>query len=79
MKRQQHVQETILNNAIKLKQLARTNIDKTQDILTSIIQAARHEYDLLQQVNRFRSFEMPTPALSIRFVHYRKPFKQSYE
>lgn len=50
MKYQQYVQETILNNAMKLKHLARTNMDKTQDILTSVIQAARHEYDLLKQV-----------------------------
>ncbi|CAF3971735.1 unnamed protein product [Rotaria magnacalcarata] len=50
MKYQQYVQETILSNAVKLKHLARTNMDKTQDILTSVIQAARHEYDLLKQV-----------------------------
>ncbi|CAF5222862.1 unnamed protein product, partial [Rotaria magnacalcarata] len=49
MKYQQYVQETILSNAVKLKHLARTNMDKTQDILTSVIQAARHEYDLLKQ------------------------------
>jgi organic radical activating enzyme len=53
IKHQQYIQETILNNAIKLKQIARTNIDKTQDILTNIIQAARHEYDLLKQVKYF--------------------------
>ncbi|CAF2151200.1 unnamed protein product [Rotaria magnacalcarata] len=50
MKYQQYVQETILSNAVKLKHLARTNMDKTQDILTSVIQAARHEYDLLKQI-----------------------------
>ncbi|CAF4947057.1 unnamed protein product, partial [Rotaria socialis] len=50
MKYQQYVQEIILSNAMKLKHLARTNMDKTQDILTSVIQAARHEYDLLKQV-----------------------------
>jgi hypothetical protein len=50
MKHQQYIQETILNNALKLKQLTRINIDKTQDILTNVIQAARHEYDLLKQV-----------------------------
>lgn len=50
IKHQQYIQENILNNAIKLKKLARTNIDKTQDILTNVIQAAKHEYDLLKQV-----------------------------
>ncbi|CAF3677177.1 unnamed protein product [Rotaria sordida] len=50
IKYQQYIQEIILNNAIKLKQLARTNIDKTQDILNNVIQAARHEYDLLKQI-----------------------------
>jgi len=53
MKHQQYIQETILNNAIKLKQLTRINIDKTQDILTNVIQTARHEYDLLKQVKYF--------------------------
>lgn len=48
--RQQTTQETIVRNAMELKQLARANMDKTQDILTSVIQAARHEYDLLKQV-----------------------------
>ncbi|CAF4505942.1 unnamed protein product [Rotaria sp. Silwood1] len=50
IKYQQYIQETIVNNAIKLKQLARTNMDKTQDILNNVIQAARHEYDLLKQI-----------------------------
>lgn len=50
IKYQQYIQETIVNNAMKLKQLAQTNMDKTQDILNSVIQAARHEYDLLKQV-----------------------------
>ncbi|CAF0783780.1 unnamed protein product [Adineta steineri] len=50
IKHQQYIQETILTNAVKLKQLARTNMDKTQDILSSVIQAARHEYDLLKQI-----------------------------
>ena len=35
---------------MKLKELAHTNMDKTQDILSNVIQAARHEYDLLKQV-----------------------------
>ncbi|CAF2874835.1 unnamed protein product [Rotaria sp. Silwood2] len=50
IKYQQYIQETIVNNAIKLKQLARTNMDKTQDILNNVIEAARHEYNLLQQI-----------------------------
>ena len=50
IKHQQFIQEQILNNAIKLKHLARSNIDKTQDILTNVIQAAHHEYKLLKQV-----------------------------
>ena len=48
--RQQSTQEIILKNALELKRLARTNMDKTQDILASVIEAARHEYDLLKQV-----------------------------
>ena len=51
VKHQQYLQETVLTNAMKLKHLARTNIEKTQDILSNVIQAARHEYDLLKQVN----------------------------
>lgn len=47
---QQSIQETILNSALHLKHLARINMDKTQDILSNVIQAARHEYDLLKQV-----------------------------
>lgn len=47
---QQSMQEMILDNARQLKNLARINMDKTQDILTNVIQAARHEYDLLKQV-----------------------------
>ncbi|UJR28083.1 hypothetical protein I4U23_009339 [Adineta vaga] len=50
IKHQQYIQETILTNAMKLKQLARTNMDKTQDILSNVIQAAHHEYDLLKQI-----------------------------
>jgi len=50
VKYQQYVQDVILTNAKKLKHLARTNLDKTQHILTNIIQTARHEYDLLKQV-----------------------------
>lgn len=53
---QQSVQETILNNARQLKSLARMNMDKTQDILSSVIEAARHEYDLLKQVNNKMKF-----------------------
>lgn len=51
VKHQQYVQDVILTNAKKLKDLARTNLDKTQHILTNIIQTARHEYDLLKQVS----------------------------
>ncbi|CAF0901587.1 unnamed protein product [Adineta ricciae] len=50
IKHQQYIQETILTNAMKLKDLARINMDKTQDILSNVIQAARHEYDLLKQI-----------------------------
>jgi uncharacterized membrane-anchored protein YjiN (DUF445 family) len=41
--RQQTMQQAVLDNAMQLKQLARTNMDKTQNILDSVIQAARHE------------------------------------
>lgn len=50
---QQSMQQTILDNAQKLKNLARMNMDKTQDILSRVIEAARHEYDLLKQVEGF--------------------------
>lgn len=50
IKHQQYLQEAVVNNAMKLKELARTNMDKTQDILAAVIQAAHHEYDLLKQV-----------------------------
>ncbi|CAF3861331.1 unnamed protein product [Rotaria sp. Silwood1] len=58
IKYQQYIQETIVNNAIKLKQLARTNMDKTQDILNNVIQAARHEYDLLKQIFNFYQWRL---------------------
>jgi hypothetical protein len=81
VKHQQYIQEKILNNAIKLKQLARTNIDKTQDILTNVIQVARHEYNLLKQVKYFNQILSKYLFFGgkIRFVHYRKLFKQLYE
>ena len=56
IKHQQYIQETILTNAMKLKDLARINMDKTQDILSNVIQAARHEYDLLKQVENVLEF-----------------------
>lgn len=79
VKHQQYLQETVITNAMKLKQLARTNIDKTQDILSNVIQAARHEYDLLKQVDDHSYHLFDESSLSIRSVLFHKQFKQSFE
>ena len=79
VKHQQYLQETVITNAMKLKQLARTNIDKTQDILTNVIQAARHEYDLLKQVKDLLHLSLYEHSPSIRSVLFHKRSKQSYE
>jgi hypothetical protein len=82
IQQQQSIQETILNSALHLKHLARINMDKTQDILSNVIQAARHEYDLLKQVRsvsqgpHHRSLFL---SLIDRSVLYLKRFKPSFE
>ena len=73
---QQSIQETILNSALHLKDLARINMDKTQDILSNVIQAARHEYDLLKQVRPLSHALQHSSLPPVdRSVLYHKRFK----